>query len=68
MTCRTCKHVCTEGFNEPYGVCRRYPPRALDQASSTFPLVQLDVFKCGEFAAKKSAKPAPSKPAIKERK
>lgn len=68
MTCATCKHVTTEGVPTPHGFCRRYPPTALSQVTSQFPLVDIEKFICGEFAVKKSAKPAPSKPAIKERK
>lgn len=69
MTCRLCEHVFTDGFVDPHGACRRFPPHALDANSSAFPIVELDQFSCGEFArGKRTANPTPSKPGIKERK
>ncbi len=68
-SCRLCKHVNTQGFDEPHGVCRRFPPTALSPTQSTFPLVHLDTFRCGEFfRGIKSANPTPSKSGTKERK
>jgi hypothetical protein len=65
MSCRDCKHVSQEGFSEPLaGACRRFPPTALNAATSTFPIVHIDKFSCGEFAAaKESATPTPMKSA-----
>lgn len=56
MSCALCKHVCIDGYEPPHGVCRRFPPTALETTASTFPLVHLDKFHCGEFVAKPKEK------------
>jgi hypothetical protein len=70
-TCRACKYACVTGFdvNKPFGACRRNPPQALSSTESTFPIVHLDNFSCGEFSRSKgTAHPTPKKAGIKERK
>lgn len=62
--CRACKHVSTDGYKEPHGFCRRFPPTVLAQnpTASTFPTVELDKFTCGEFSrSKPTARSMPKK-------
>lgn len=68
MSCRDCKHVSRESFPDPHGACHRFPPTALNETTSTFPVVHLDKFSCGEFAkGKRTASPMPKNAGISRR-
>lgn len=56
MSCRDCKYVHVGNFLDPHGACRRFPPEPLSPTESTFPIVHLDKFACGEFERRLPAK------------